>query len=90
MFSETHYALNGDLRVAYRTSAKGPRDILFVANWFTHCEVAPELPSMQGWTCGLVHEHRAIGAVSERLKRNVVGCHRYSNDFCQLAWSIAL
>jgi hypothetical protein len=26
MFSETRYALNGDLRVAYRTSREGPRD----------------------------------------------------------------
>jgi hypothetical protein len=25
MFSETRYALNGDLRVAYRTSREGPR-----------------------------------------------------------------
>jgi class 3 adenylate cyclase/pimeloyl-ACP methyl ester carboxylesterase len=43
------YALNGDLRVAYRASPKGPRDIVFVPNWFTNCEVAPELPSLQGW-----------------------------------------
>ena len=32
MFSETRYALNGDLRVAYRTSREGPRDIVFVPN----------------------------------------------------------
>jgi hypothetical protein len=43
MFSETRYAMNGDLRVAYRTSREGPRDILFVSNWFTNCEVFPEL-----------------------------------------------
>src|SRR6478752_1013421 len=49
MFSETRYALNGDLRVAYRTSREGPRDILFVPNWFTNCEVLPELPSLRGW-----------------------------------------
>ena len=49
MFSETRYARNGDLRVAYRASPEGPRDILFVPNWFTCCEVIPELPSMQGW-----------------------------------------
>ncbi len=35
MFSETRYALNGDLRVAYRASREGPRDILVVPNWFT-------------------------------------------------------
>ena len=49
MFSETRYARNGDLRVAYRASRQGPRDIVFVPNWFTNCEVVPELPSMQGW-----------------------------------------
>ncbi len=49
MFSETRYALNGDLRVAYRTSREGPRDIVVVSHWFTCCEVFPELPSIQGW-----------------------------------------
>ena len=49
MFSETRYAMNGDLRVAYRASREGPRDIVFVPNWFTNCEVVPEVPSMQGW-----------------------------------------
>ena len=49
MFSETRYALNGDLRVAYRASREGPRDIVFVPNWFSNCEVLPELPSLQGW-----------------------------------------
>ncbi|ULE35233.1 adenylate/guanylate cyclase domain-containing protein [Mycobacterium sp. IDR2000157661] len=49
MFSETRYALNGELRVAYRASPEGARDILSVANWFSSCEVLPELPSIQGW-----------------------------------------
>ena len=49
MFSETLYALNGDLRVAYRASREGPRDIVFVSNWFTCCEIMPELPFIQGW-----------------------------------------
>src|SRR4029077_5209566 len=47
MFSETRYAMNGDLRVAYRASPEGPRDIVFVPNWFTCCEVLPELPSLR-------------------------------------------
>jgi pimeloyl-ACP methyl ester carboxylesterase len=41
--------MNGDLGVAYRASDEGPRDIVFVPNWFTNCEVMPELPSLQGW-----------------------------------------
>jgi class 3 adenylate cyclase len=48
VFSETRYAMNGDLRVAYRASPPGARDIVFVPNWLTNCEVAPELPSAQG------------------------------------------
>ncbi len=57
MFSETRYARNGDLRVAYRASREGPRDIVFVSNWFTNCEVFPELPSIQGW----VEAMRSLG-----------------------------
>src|SRR5262245_3713499 len=49
MFSETRYALNGELRVAYRTSREGPRDIVVVPNWFLCCELFLELPSIQGW-----------------------------------------
>ena len=60
MFSETRYALNGDLRVAYRASREGPRDIVFVPNWFTCCEVLPELPSIQGWVEAMTSLGRLI------------------------------
>jgi class 3 adenylate cyclase len=60
MFSETRYALNGDLRVAYRTSREGPRDIVLVANWFTCCEILPELPSTQGWVEAMTSLGRLI------------------------------
>jgi len=49
VFSETRYALNGGLRVAYRASREGPRDIVWVPSWFTCCEILPELPPLQGW-----------------------------------------
>jgi class 3 adenylate cyclase len=49
MFSETRYAMNGDLRVAYLTSPARERDIVFVPNWFTCSEFFVELPSTQGW-----------------------------------------
>lgn len=49
MFSETRYAMNGDLRVAYRASREGPRDIVLVPSWFNCCELLPELPAIQGW-----------------------------------------
>jgi hypothetical protein len=60
MFSETRYALNGDLCVAYRTSREGPRDIVFVPNWFTCCELLPELPSLQGWIKAMTSLGRLI------------------------------
>ena len=60
MFSETRYALNGDLRVAYRASREGPRDIVFVPNWFTCCEILPELPSIQGWVEAMTSLGRLI------------------------------
>jgi class 3 adenylate cyclase len=60
MFSETRYARNGDLRVAYRASREGPRDIVFVPNWFTCCEHFPELPSTQGWVEAMTSLGRLI------------------------------
>ena len=60
MFSETRYALNGDLRVAYRASAEGPRDIVFVSNWFFCCELFPELPSLRGWVEAMTSLGRLI------------------------------
>ena len=52
--------MNGDLRVAYRTSPKGERDIVFVPNWFTCCEHLPELPSLQGWVEAMTSLGRLI------------------------------
>jgi class 3 adenylate cyclase/pimeloyl-ACP methyl ester carboxylesterase len=60
MFLETRYALNGDLRVAYRSSPRGARDIVFVSNWFTCCELQPELPSLQGWVEAMTSLGRLI------------------------------
>jgi class 3 adenylate cyclase len=60
MFSETRYAMNGDLRVAYRASRAGPRDIVVVPNWLTCCEHLPELPSIQGWVEAMASLGRLI------------------------------
>src|SRR4051812_551849 len=60
MFSETRYARNGDLHVAYRASPKGERDIVFVPNWFTCCEHLPELPPLQGWVQAMTSLGRLI------------------------------
>jgi class 3 adenylate cyclase len=60
VFSETRYAMNGGLRVAYRASREGERDIVFVPNWFTCCEHLPELPSLQGWVEAMTSLGRLI------------------------------
>src|SRR5262245_55739040 len=60
MFSETRYALNGDLRVAYRASREGPRDIVSVPNWLMCCELLPELPSLHGWVEAMTSLGRLI------------------------------
>ena len=60
MFSEMRYALNGNLHVAYRASREAPRDIVYVSNWFTNCEVFPELPSIQGWVEAMTSLGRLI------------------------------
>ena len=60
MLSETRYALNGDLRVAYRASREGARDIVFVPNWFTCCEILSDLPSVQGWVEAMTSLGRLI------------------------------
>jgi class 3 adenylate cyclase len=59
MFSETRYAQNGDLRVAYRASPEGERDMVFVFP-STNCEVFPELPSLQGWVDAMTSLGRLI------------------------------
>jgi class 3 adenylate cyclase len=60
VFSETRYAMNGDLRVAYRASAEGPRDIVFVPMWVSNCELWPELPLIQGWVEAMTSLGRLI------------------------------
>src|SRR3954449_4302100 len=60
MFSETRYTRNGDLNVAYRASREGPRDIVFVPNWFTTCELFPEVPSIHGWVEAMTSLGRLI------------------------------
>ena len=47
--TETQYAMNGDLAVAYRTFGEGPLDLMFVGNWFTNVEVITEAPHVGPW-----------------------------------------
>src|SRR5262245_19612399 len=41
--------MNGDLRVAYRASREGPRDIVVIAGWCSTCEESPKQPPLRGW-----------------------------------------
>ena len=52
--------MNGDLRVAYRASHKGPRDIVVVPAWCGNCEVFPEQPSLRGWVEAMTSLGRLI------------------------------
>jgi class 3 adenylate cyclase/pimeloyl-ACP methyl ester carboxylesterase len=60
MFSETRYAMNGDLRVAYRASPPGARDIVFVPNWLNCCDILSELPAIHGWIDAMTSLGRLI------------------------------
>jgi hypothetical protein len=55
VFAETRYAMNGDVRVAYRTSCEGPPAALFAA---THPSRTPALVVLEGYsgTKGLAPE----------------------------------
>lgn len=52
--------MNGDLRIAYRASRQGSRDIVVVPNWFNCCEITPELPAIQGWVQAMTSLGRVI------------------------------
>ena len=60
MFSETRYALNGDLRVAYRASPEGARDIVYIPAWFSNCEDFPDQPPLRGWIDAMTSLGRLI------------------------------
>jgi class 3 adenylate cyclase len=52
--------MNGDLRVAYRASPSGARDIVLVPNWFNSCETLSELPAIHGWVEAMASLGRLI------------------------------
>jgi class 3 adenylate cyclase len=52
--------MNGDLRVAYRASPPGARDIVLVPAWISNCEEFPEQPSCRGWLEAMTSLGRVI------------------------------
>ena len=55
--TETKYAMNGDLAVAYRVFGEGARAFVFVGNWFTNVETVPEAP----WFTELFEQITSMG-----------------------------
>ncbi len=70
--------MNGDLRVAYRASGEGERDLVFVPNWFTNCEVIPELPSTRDWFEAMTSLGRLILFDQPGVTRQETGDQRHA------------
>jgi class 3 adenylate cyclase/pimeloyl-ACP methyl ester carboxylesterase len=45
---ETRYAKSGDLSIAYQVFGNGPRDIVFVPGFISHCDLSWETPLLRG------------------------------------------
>jgi pimeloyl-ACP methyl ester carboxylesterase len=46
---ETHYALSGDVHIAYQVLGEGPFDLVFVPGFVTHMELQWRLPGFPGF-----------------------------------------
>jgi pimeloyl-ACP methyl ester carboxylesterase/class 3 adenylate cyclase len=46
---DTHYALSGDIHIAYQVVGEGPSDLVFVPGFVTHMELQWRLPSFPGF-----------------------------------------
>lgn len=46
---ETHYALSGDVHIAYQVSGSGPFDLVFVPGFVTHMELQWKMPGFGGF-----------------------------------------
>src|ERR1700685_2147243 len=45
---DTHYALGGDVHIAYQVIGEGPFDLVFVPGFVTHMELQWRLPDFRG------------------------------------------
>jgi hypothetical protein len=45
--TETHYALSGDIHIAYQLVGDGPFDLVFVPGFVTHMELQWGLPGFE-------------------------------------------
>ena len=57
---ETHYALSGDIHIAYQVLGEGPFDLIFVPGFVTHVELQWELPGFPDFLMKLARFSRLI------------------------------
>jgi len=57
---DTHYALSGDIHIAYQVVGEGPFDLVFVPGYVTHMELQWRLPTFPGFLTRLVGFARLI------------------------------
>jgi len=57
---KTHYALSGELSIAYQVLGNGPIDLVHVPGWVSHLEYAWEEPSLASFYRGLSKFSRLI------------------------------
>ena len=76
MTPETRYAKSGDIHIAYQVAGEGPVDLVFVAGWITHLELAWEDPvtgrflrRLASFSRLILFDKRGIG-LSDRLPVN--------------------
>jgi class 3 adenylate cyclase len=76
MTPETRYAKSGDVHIAYQVAGEGPVDLVFVAGWITHLELAWEDPvvgrflrRLASFSRLILFDKRGIG-LSDRLPVN--------------------
>ena len=61
MGPETHYALSGDVHIAYQVMGDGPFDLVFVPGFVTHMELQWRLPGFEGFL-------RTLGSFSRLIR----------------------
>ena len=57
MTPETHYALSGDVNIAYQVIGNGPRDLILVPGWVSNIEVLWEEPIVARFLRRLASTH---------------------------------
>ena len=58
--AETHYALSGDVHIAYQVTGNGPFDLVFVPGFVTHMELQWKMPGFVDFLHDLGSDMRLI------------------------------